>query len=173
MQEVRDNIPAIEAMKADIFSKNPSSVTKIKLQEFSRKSENKDLTEAEVKDKFYQAELKKKISTIKTDGNDYAKEVVIGFPKDLLKVQVNIDGKNIAHSLTKQEVDKRVIAYKKYIKENQETYILNYNQYIADGATPANAKKLATRDLKMDAVSSSGDEILDKYYDEVTGEFKF
>ena len=173
MQEVRDNIPAIEAMKADIFSKNPSSVTKIKLQEFSRKSENKDLTEAEVKDKFYQAELKKKISTIKTEGNDYAKEVVIGFPKDLLKVQVNIDGKNIAHSLTKEEVDKRVIAYKKYIKENQETYILNYNQYIADGETPANAKKLATRDLKMDAVSSSGDEILDKYYDEVTGEFKF
>jgi hypothetical protein len=173
MQEIKDNIPAIEAMKADIFSKNPSSVTKIKLQEFSRKSENKDLTEAEVKDKFYQAELKKKISTIKTDGNDYAKEVVIGFPKDLLKVQVNIDGKNIAHSLTKQEVDKRVVAYKKYIKENQETFILNYNQYIADGATPANAKKLATRDLKMDAVSSSGDEILDKYYDEVTGEFKF
>lgn len=173
MQEIKDNIPAIEAMKADIFSKNPSSVTKLKLQEFSRKSENKDLTDAEVKDKFYQAELKKKISTIKIEGNDYAKEVVIGFPKDLLKVEVNINGKNVPHSLTKQEVDKRVIAYKKYIKENQETYILNYNQYIADGATPANAKKLATRDLKMDAISSSGDEILDKYYDEVTGEFKF
>lgn len=173
MQEVRDNIPAIDAMKADIFSKNPSSVTKLKLQEFSRKSENKDLTDIELKDKFYQVELKKKISTIKTDGNDYAKEVVIGFPKDLLKVEVNIDGKNVPHSLTKQEVDKRVVAYKKYIKENQETFILNYNQYISDGATPANAKKLATRDLKMDAVSSSGDEILDKYYDEVTGEFKF
>ena len=173
MQEVRDNIPAIEAMKADIFSKNPSSVTKLKLQEFSRKSENKDLTDAELKDKFYQAELKKKISTIKTDGNDYAKEVVIGFPKDLLKVEVNIDGKNIPHSLTKQEVDKRVVAYKKYIKENQETFILNYNQYISDGATPANAKKFATRDLKLDAVNASGDEILDTYYDEATGEYKF
>jgi hypothetical protein len=173
MQEIKDSIPAIEAMKADIFSKNPSSVTKLKLQEFSRKSENKDLTDAEVKDKFYQAELNKKISTIKTDGNDYAKEVVIGFPKDLLKVEVNINGKNVPHSLTKQEVDKRVIAYKKYIKENQDIYTLSYNDYIANGETPANAKKLATRDLKMDAISSSGDEILDKYYDESTGEFKF
>jgi hypothetical protein len=173
IQEVKDNIPVIEAMKSDIFSANPNSVTKLKLQEFSRKSENKDLTDAELKDKFYQAELKKKISSIKTDANDSAKEVVIGFPKDLLKVDVNINGKNIPHSLTKQEVDKRVIAYKNYIKENQDMYTLGYNDYIANGETPANAKKLATKDLKRYAINLSENDILDTYYDEATGEFKF
>jgi hypothetical protein len=173
IQEVKDNIPVIEAMKSDIFSTNPNSVTKLKLQEFSRKSENKDLTDAELKDKFYQAELKKKISSIKTDANDSAKEVVIGFPKDLLKVDVNINGKRISHSLTKQEVDKRVIAYKKYIKENQDMYMLGYNDYIANGETPENAKKLATKDLKRYAINLSENDILDTYYDEATGEFKF
>jgi hypothetical protein len=173
IQEVKDNIPVIEAMKSDIFSANPNNVTKLKLQEFSRKSENKDLTDAELKDKFYQAELKKKISSIKTDANDSAKEVVIGFPKDLLKVDVNINGKNIPHSLTKQEVDKRVIAYKNYIKENQDMYTLGYNDYIANGETPANAKKLATKDLKRYAINLSENDILDTYYDEATGEFKF
>lgn len=170
---IRSKKPELDAIKSDIYSKNPDTVIKLKLKELANKTENKDLSPGELKDKLYQKELKKGIESIKSDANDYAKEIVMGFPKELLKVQTTIDGKRVDYTLTKDEVNKRISDYKKVLANNKYLYGIDYGQYIKEGKTPAEAKKLAQDDIKSMAIQESKNLLLDKYLDKQTGQYKF